>query len=83
MNMRKAAQPPGGVDSSNPCRWRDGWLHHHGCGVYWIGCVVWMDSGRHELIVCKKRYKNNLKMRLTVLLSDPPTHAPYLFSWPS
>ncbi len=26
----------------------------------------------------KKWYKNNLKMRLTVLLSDPPMHAPYL-----
>ncbi len=27
-----------------------------------------MDLWRHELIVCKKWYKNNLKMRLRALL---------------
>jgi hypothetical protein len=31
--MHKNAHPSGGVDSSNPCRWRDGWLCHHGDGV--------------------------------------------------
>ncbi len=76
--MRKAAHPSGGMDSSNPCHWRDGRLHHHGRGVYWIGCVLWMVSWRHKLIVCKKWYKNNPKMRLTALLSDPPMRAPYL-----
>jgi len=47
--MRKAARPLVGMDLSNP-RHRRGWrLHHHGGGV----CVLlWMDSWRHELIVC-------------------------------
>jgi hypothetical protein len=29
-SMRKAAHPSGGVDSSNPRRWRGERLHHHG-----------------------------------------------------
>jgi hypothetical protein len=32
--MHKAAFPSGGLDSSNPCRWRGEWLHHHG------GCLL-------------------------------------------
>jgi hypothetical protein len=36
-----------------------------------------MDLGRHELFVCKKWYKNNLKMRLMALLFDPPRRAPH------
>jgi hypothetical protein len=31
--MRKAAHPSGGMDSSNPRRWRGERLHHHGDGV--------------------------------------------------
>ncbi len=42
--MRKAARPSGSVDSSNPHRWGDGRLHYNGCGVYWIGCVLWIWS---------------------------------------
>ncbi len=74
--MHKAAWPSGSVDSSNPCCWRDGRLHHHGYGVYWISCVLWMVFCCQELILCKKWYKNIFKMRLPVLLSDPPTRTP-------
>ncbi len=63
--MRKAARPSGGMDSLNPRRWRGERLHHHGGGVCWLFVLLWMDSWCHELIVCKKWYKNNLKMRLT------------------
>ncbi len=75
--MRKAARPSGSVNSLNPHRWRSEWLHHHVGGVCWLFVLFWMDSWRHELIVCKIWYKNTLKMRLTVLLFDPPTRAPY------
>jgi hypothetical protein len=40
-----------------------------------------MDLWRHELIVCKKWYKNNLKMRLTAVLFDPPRRAPHLLDF--
>jgi hypothetical protein len=63
--MRKAACHLDGVDSLNPRRWRGERLHHHGGGVCWLFVLLWMDLWRHELIVCKKWYKNNLKMRLT------------------
>ncbi len=76
--MRKSARPLGGMDSLNPHHWRGKWLHHHGGGVCWLFVLLWIDSWRHELIVCKKWYKNNLKMRSTVLLSDPPSCTPYL-----
>ncbi len=76
--MRKAARPLGGVDSLNPRRWKDERLHHHGDGVCCLFVLLLMDSWRHELIVCKIWYKNNLDMRLTALLFDPPTGAPYL-----
>jgi hypothetical protein len=32
-NMHKAARHLGGMDSSNPHRWRGKHLHHHGGGV--------------------------------------------------
>ncbi len=60
--MCKAARPSGGMESSNPRRWRGKRLHHHGGDVCCVFVLLWMDS---ELIVCKKWYKNNLKMRLT------------------
>ncbi len=75
--MRKAACHSDGVDSLNPRRWRGGQLHHHGDGVCWLFTLLWMDSWCHELVVCKKWYKNNLKMRLTSLLFDPPRRAPH------
>ncbi len=75
--MRKAARPLGSVDSLNPRRWRGERLHHRGGGVCWLFVLLWMDSWHHKLIVCKIWYKNNLKMRLTALLFDPPTRAPY------
>ncbi len=77
--MCKAARPLDGVDSSNPCRWRGKRLHHHGGGVCWLFVLLWMDLWHHELIVCKKWYKINLKMRLTALLFDPPRRAPHLW----
>ncbi len=64
--MSKAAHHLDGVDSLNPPRWRGEQLHHQGGGVCWLFVLLWMDSWRHELIVCKKWYKNNLKMRLTI-----------------
>ncbi len=75
--MCKAAHHSDGVDSSNPHRWRGERLHHHGGGVCWLFLLLWMDSWHHELIVCKKWFKNNLKMRLTALFFDPPRHAPH------
>jgi hypothetical protein len=48
---------------------------------WWCLLVVCADVDglvSHKLIICKIWYKNNLKMRLTALLFDPPTHAPYL-----
>ena len=62
--MRKAAHPLGGMDSLKPLRRRGERLHHHGGGVCWLFVLLWIDSWCHELIVCKKWYKNNLKMRL-------------------
>ncbi len=76
--MHKAAHHSDSVDSSNPRRWRGKRLHHHGSSVCWLFVLLWMDSWRHELIVCKKVDKNNLKMRLTALLFDPPRRAPHL-----
>ncbi len=59
--MCKAAHPSGGMESSNPRRWRGKRLHHHGGDVCCVFVLLWMDL---ELNVCKKGYKNNLKMRL-------------------
>ncbi len=78
-NIRKAARPLGGVVSFNPCHWRGERLHHHGGGVCWLFLVLlWMDLWRHETIVCKNWYKNNLQIRLSALLCDPHWRAPYL-----
>ncbi len=63
--MRKAAHHSDGMDSLNPHCWWGERLYHHGGGVCWLFVLLWMDSWRHELIICKKWYKNNLKMRLT------------------
>jgi hypothetical protein len=40
-NMRKAARPSSGMDSSNPRRWRGERLHHHGDGV----CLLFVLFG--------------------------------------
>ncbi len=78
--MRKAIHHLDSVDSLHPRRWRGKRFHQHGGGVCWLFVLLWMDLWRHELIVYKKWYKNNLKMRLTVLLFDPPRHAPHLYA---
>jgi hypothetical protein len=75
--MRKAARHSDSADALNPRRWRGKQLHHHGGGVCWLFVLLWMDSWRHELIVCKKWYKVNLKMRLAALLFDTPRRAPH------
>ncbi len=77
--MRKAARPLGGMESSNPRRWWGKRLHHHGGDVGCVFVLLWMDSWHHQLNVCKKWYKNNLMMMLTVLLSAPHWCAPYLW----
>ncbi len=63
-HMRKAARPSGGMESSNPRRWRGKQLHHHGGDVRCVFVLLWMNSWHHKLNVCKKWYKNNIKMRL-------------------
>jgi hypothetical protein len=60
--MCKVARHLDGVDSLNTRRWRGKRLHLHGGDVCCVFVLLWMDS---ELNVCKKWYKNNLKMRLT------------------
>ncbi len=62
--MRKTARPLGGMESSNPRHWRGRAAPSPGGGVCWLFVLLWMDSWCHELMVCKKWYKNNLKMRL-------------------
>ncbi len=79
--MRKAAHHLDGVDSLNPCRLRGKQLHHHGAGVCWFFLLLWMDSWCHKLIVCKKWYKNNLKMKLTVLVLAALRCAPHLLGF--
>jgi hypothetical protein len=78
-NMCKAAHHSGCVDSLNPRHWRGKCLHHHGGGVCWLFVLLWMDSCCHELIVCKKWDKKNLKMRLMALLFVPHWYAPQLY----
>ncbi len=41
--MRKAARPLGGIESSNPCRWRGKRLHYHGGDVRCVFVLLWMD----------------------------------------
>ncbi len=79
-NMRKAAHPSGGMDSSNPHRWRGEQLHHHGDGVcllFVLFCAVSSDR-RHSSYVDK--YESNLKVGLLMKQSAPPRLAPYLQS---
>jgi hypothetical protein len=47
--------------------------------VVFVGCLCCCGLTRDitSSSYVKKWYKNNLKMRLTVLLSDPPLRAPY------
>jgi hypothetical protein len=76
--MRKAAHPSGGMDSSNPHRWRGEQLHHHGDGVcllFVLFCAVSSDR-RHSSYVDK--YESNLKVGLLMKQSVPPRLAPYL-----
>jgi hypothetical protein len=51
MNMRKAAHPSGGMDSSNPRRWRGERLHHHGDGV----CLLLVLFVPSRLVVVTRR----------------------------
>jgi hypothetical protein len=50
-NMRKAAHPSGGMDSSNPRRWRGKQLHHHGDGV----CLLFVLFVPSSLVVVTRR----------------------------
>ena len=79
--MRKAAHPSGGMDSSNPHRWRGEQLHHHGDGVcllFVLFCAVSSDR-RHSSYVDK--YESNLlKVGLLMKQSVPPRLAPYASS---
>jgi hypothetical protein len=68
----KVAHPSGGLDSLNPHYWRAGRLHHHGGGVCYLFVLLWMDSWRHETIVCQKVRENNPKVGLWVSQSGPP-----------
>jgi hypothetical protein len=43
-HMRKAARPSGGMESSNPRRWRGKQLHHHGGDVRCVFVLLWMNS---------------------------------------
>jgi hypothetical protein len=52
--MYKAARPLGGMESSNPRRWRGKLLHHHGDDVRCVFVLLWMDW---ELNVCKNGTK--------------------------
>jgi hypothetical protein len=49
--MRKAAHPSGGMDSSNPRRWRGKRLHHHGDGV----CLLFVLFVPSSLVVVTRR----------------------------
>jgi hypothetical protein len=50
-NMRKAAHPSGGMDSSNPRRWRGERLHHHGDGF----CLLFVLFVPSRLVVVTRR----------------------------
>jgi hypothetical protein len=79
--MRKAAHPPGGMGSLNPCRWRGERLHHGGdvCLLFvQMCCLVWSSL----LVVCRQVPQDNLKMRLKTLLFAPPTRAPHHYARP-
>ncbi len=67
-NMRKAAHPSGGMDSSNPCRWRDGRLCNHGDGVCKVICAFFLCS--HNLWLTSQGL-------LMVLLFVPHWRAPH------
>ena len=78
--MRKTAHPSGGMDSSNPRRWRGERLHHHGDGVcllFVLVCAV--SSGRRHSSYVDK-YESNLKVTV-IDETKCPTQActiPYL-----
>jgi hypothetical protein len=50
-NMRKAAHPSGGMDSSNPRRWRGERFHYHGDGV----CLLFVLFVPSRLVVATRR----------------------------
>jgi hypothetical protein len=50
-NMRKATHPSGGMDSSNPRRWRGKRLHHHGDGV----CLLFVLFVPSRLVFVTRR----------------------------
>ena len=76
--MWKTAHPLGGMDPSNPCRWRGNRLHHHGvfilaCCLCFLCGLVWLSS----LVIYRQVWENYLKVRLWVWQSGPPRLAPY------
>ncbi len=75
MSMHKAAQPSGGMGSSNPRRWRGERLHYHGDGVWWVICAfcVIFDSW----LVSRTRPTYVLELSQ----SGSPRLAPYWLHW--
>ncbi len=67
--MRKAARPSGGVDSSNLCRWRDGWLCHHGDGVCKVICAFCAVS---QLMTHQSGSSNGVTLCPTLACTTPP-----------
>jgi len=60
LNIRKAARPYSGMDSSNPRHWRGERLHHHGDGVCHVVCAFCaVSSGLHHSWYVDK-YKRTL-----------------------
>ena len=50
-SMHKDSHPSGGVGSSNPRRWRDERLHHHGDGVCLVICAFCVVLTRDSSVV--------------------------------
>jgi len=61
--MRKAAHYLGGMDSSNPRRWRGKQLHHHSDGVCLLLVLFVFSSGRLHSSFVDKYERDGTSMR--------------------